>query len=252
MQSTDITTVPAPRGVSEGLRLFWLVATWFVLLGLFHVFPSADTGITTLFCRADSARAGICGLFPFRDDPLTGAIRLTLYWVPIVALVLIIADLVRLYALDRWRDRDRLRDELLAVTAYLLGPLLVVNAVLKAHSGRPRPDDTTLFGGRLDFVAAGDFSGACHSNCSFVSGEAAAAGWLLCLLPLLGSRFRGPATVAIVLVSVATPLLRVAMGGHFLSDAMLGWLLGAASLPALSVLSKPLLRRKTATLDRPG
>lgn len=252
MRFADIKTVPAPREISHRRQLFRLSVAGLVLLGLFHTFPSLDTRVTALFCRADAARAGICGLFPVGDDPLTGALRLAFYWVPIAACLLMAADIAWQYALNGWRDRDRLRDELMALTAYLLGPLLIVNAVLKAHSGRPRPDDTTLFGGRLDFVAAGDFSGACHSNCSFVSGEAAAAGWLLCLLPLLGGRFRGAAAVFIVAVSVATPLLRVAMGGHFLSDAVLGWLLGAASVPTLTLLSKPLLRRKTATLDRSG
>ena len=35
-------------------------------------------------------------------------------------------------------------------------------------------------------------------------------------------------------------------------DAVLGWLIGAASLPAVSLQSRALLRRKRATLDRPG
>ena len=72
-----------------------------------------------------------------------------------------------------------MRGVILAVAAYLVSTILLVNGLLKAYSGRPRPVDATLFGGDLGFVPAGDFSGACMANCSFVSGEAAAAGWLL-------------------------------------------------------------------------
>jgi lipid A 4'-phosphatase len=88
------------------------------------------------------------------------------------------------------------------------------------------------------------------SNCSFVSGEAAAAGWLLCLIPLLRGRFRHIVAALIIDVSLAAPFLRVVMGSHFLSDAILGWLIGAMSLPALFALHAAFPRGISATLDR--
>ena len=81
------------------------------------------------------------------------------------------------------------------------------------------------------------------SNCSFVSGEAAAAGWMLCLALWIQGQFRKALIAALVTVSVVASLLRVVMGAHFLSDVMLGWLIGAASLPALVALSFVLPRR---------
>jgi hypothetical protein len=121
---------------------------------------------------------------------------------------------------------------------------------LKAYSGRPRPVDVTLFGGDMGFAAVGDFSGACISNCSFVSGEAAAAGWLLCLIPLLRGPFRHILAALLIDISVAAPFLRVVMGSHFLSDAILGWLIGAMSLPALAASLAAMPRGISATLDR--
>jgi membrane-associated phospholipid phosphatase len=243
---------PSERAAPEVKLLLWLSIAWLVLFALFHSFPAIDTGFSSLLCHADAADPLACDVFPARDHWLTVHFRRTFYWVPIIACGLLAFDIARQYARNGWHDRSRLRAEVLALAAYAAGPLLLVNGILKAFSGRPRPDDTTLFGGHLEFVAAGDLTGACVSNCSFVSGEAAAAGWLLCLLPLLRGRFRILIAALIIDVSVAAPLLRAAMGGHFLSDVVLGWLIGAASAPALTVLTNVLLRRKTATLDRLG
>ena len=60
-----------------------------------------------------------------------------------------------------------------------LGPGLLVNVLLKDHWGRPRPVDVTQFGGDQHFVAWWDPRGECPNNCSFVSGDVAAAFWTL-------------------------------------------------------------------------
>ncbi|MCX6466146.1 MAG: phosphatase PAP2 family protein [Pseudonocardiales bacterium] len=53
---------------------------------------------------------------------------------------------------------------------------------------------------------------------------------LLALLPALAPRFRRPAIVVGALVVLAVGLTRVALGVHFLTDVVAGWLLGAAWL----------------------
>jgi lipid A 4'-phosphatase len=230
--------------------LVGLCLAWIVIFAFFHSFPAADIAVSSLFCRAKDAAAGGCDLFPARNHWLTGTFRPLFYWVPVAALVVMAADIAWQFARNRWADRERLGDELVALAAYLIGPILIVNGLLKAYSGRPRPVDASFFGGSLDFVAAGDFSGACLSNCSFVSGEAAAAGWLLCLIPLLRGPWRHIGAALIIDISLAAPFLRVVMGSHFLSDALLGWLIGAMSLPALVALHAVFPRGISATLDR--
>jgi membrane-associated phospholipid phosphatase len=84
------------------------------------------------------------------------------------------------------------------------------------------------------FMAAGNFGGSCQSNCSFISGEAASAGWLLCVIPLLPPKFRRMLAAPLIAISLATPALRVAFGGHYLSDVMLGWLLSPIVFLALA------------------
>jgi lipid A 4'-phosphatase len=111
------------------------------------------------------------------------------------------------------------------VVSMLAGPYVLVNLVLKEISGRPRPRVTDLFGGDMTFMPAGVFGGECHHNCSFVSGEASGAGWLICLLVILPPKWRKRLFIPIVASSLLTGGLRVLYGGHYLSDAMLGWLL---------------------------
>jgi len=224
---------------------------WIVLFFLFHSFPGTDIAFSSIFCTGDGRAGGLCSDFPARAHWLTGIFRPLFYWAPIAALVIMAGDIALHYRRHGWTGSDRIRGEMLAIAAYLIGPILIVNGWLKAYSGRPRPIDVSIFGGDMHFVAVGDFGGACASNCSFVSGEAAAAGWLLCLLPLLlRGRFRYLIAALMIDVSIAAPFLRVAMGAHFLSDAMLGWLIGAASLPLLIALISVLPKGISATLDR--
>jgi membrane-associated phospholipid phosphatase len=231
--------------------LVGLCAAWFLLFVVFHLLPAADIGFSSLFCGRTSTPSSCVG-FPGRDHWLTDPFRSLFYWVPIAAALALVADIALQYGRDGWRDRARLRADAVAVAAYLIGPILLVNGLLKAYSGRPRPLDTTIFGGGMSFVAAGDFSGACLSNCSFVSGEAAAAGWLMGLVALVHARLGCVAAAILIDISIAAPFLRVVMGGHFLSDVVLGWILGAASIPAMSLIADSFAKRNSATLERIG
>lgn len=222
--------------------LLGFTTAWVVLYALFQTFPTIDTGFSSLFCVSGDA-SNACSVFVARGHWLAVTFRQLFFWAPVAALALMLGDIgYQLFSKAR-ADRERVRFEVLAIAAYLVGPILVVNGILKSFSGRPRPLDTEFFGGAFNFVPVGDFTGACMSNCSFVSGEAAAAGWMLCLALWIQGRFRKALIAALVTVSVVASLLRVVMGAHFLSDVMLGWLIGAASLPALVALSFVLPRR---------
>jgi membrane-associated phospholipid phosphatase len=101
-------------------------------------------------------------------------------------------------------------------------PALVVNAGFKQNWGRPRPVNVVEFGGRQDFRPWWDNSGNCTRNCSFMSGETSAAAMLVGAATLAPPTVR-PFTIAIAsLFTLLTGLLRVAFGGHWLSDVLLG------------------------------
>lgn len=108
--------------------------------------------------------------------------------------------------------------------SFLLGPGLVVDG-LKDISHRPRPVQVTDFGGTRDFRPFYRFDGACPRNCSFPSGETAAAFWTLAPATLAPPPMRGAAIGAALIFAAGTAALRLAFGGHFLSDVVFAALL---------------------------
>jgi lipid A 4'-phosphatase len=121
---------------------------------------------------------------------------------------------------------------LLAV--FLLVPGLAVNGVLKEHWGRARPLQVEQFGGTRHFTLAILPTDQCTHNCSFVSGEAS----LGFAFVAFGFAARSPARRRLGfalggILGAAFGLIRIAQGGHFLSDVayaglvtvLLAWLL---------------------------
>ena len=112
-----------------------------------------------------------------------------------------------------------------SITLILVAPIGIVNLILKEYWGRARPSDVTEFGGTLAFTPPWEIAGQCQSNCSFVSGEVAAAATLAILIGLFTwqavPRWGRPLLVAgLVAIALATALLRVSVGRHFLSDVL--------------------------------
>lgn len=140
-------------------------------------------------------------------------------------------------------DRRRIvrgRSLIWLILSAALGPGLVVDG-LKDISHRPRPVHVTEFGGDQAFRPFYRFDGACGRNCAFPSGEAAAAFWTLAPASLAPPPLRPLAIGAAVLFGLATSLLRLAFGGHFLSDVVFAGILTIVVLAALRrmLLSRP-------------
>lgn len=232
------------RPRTAGDAFIGLFCLWWALLGLFSLFPQIDVAVASVFflprhCLTSVRPDQICGIFPYSDDAHMRLLREIFFQLPYIIAAVLVWMLFRC-----WQHHGatfnqlRARNLRIALGALLIGPVLMVNLWLKAFSGRPRPRQTDLFGGTLDFVHAGSFAGKCVSNCSFVSGEAAAAGWLFCLIFIIPQPYRSAAALPIAAVSIVIPALRVAFGGHYLSDAVLGWLSSLVIFAALLALSQ--------------
>lgn len=103
--------------------------------------------------------------------------------------------------------------------AFVLGPGLLANGIFKEHWDRARPSQTEQFGGQKRFTPPLVIADQCRTNCSFVSGEAALGFTFM----TFGFVARTPARrragfAAGIGLGGLFGLLRIAEGGHFLSD----------------------------------
>lgn len=112
------------------------------------------------------------------------------------------------------------RQWLYLAVCVLVGPLTVANLGFKDHWGRPRPTNVVEFGGSKPFLPPLEESNACDRNCSFVSGEASSI-YILCfaaafLFPLTAGLW----ALAGIVFGTFAGFVRMAEGGHFLSDVL--------------------------------
>lgn len=134
----------------------------------------------------------------------------------VLGLLIVIACLIN-------SKRHFLRPSLFLLLCFALGPGLLVNVILKDHWGRPRPIQITQFGGTATFQKPWVISQQCRHNCSFVAGDPSAMfAYFALLIFLRNKKWR------YLLASILTGLwlwmgfIRIAEGGHFLSDVFIG------------------------------
>ena len=101
-----------------------------------------------------------------------------------------------------------------------VGPGLVTNTLLKDQWGRARPAQIVEFGGSKTFTPPLLPADQCARNCSFVSGEAASMFAVFYAVALIVPHWSVATMIAGTIVGLAAGLVRVAQGGHFLSDVV--------------------------------
>ena len=208
---------PVPFGPLGRLGLHAQFHILLAVLVFFLLSPQIDIGAAALLFDADDG-------FVLVRDPTLQFLRAMVsnLTMGIVALSLL---MVLAHPLRRQAVLWPTRIWVFALTLVLLGPGLLVNVILKAVWGRARPRDITQFGGENAFTPPFQIDGECLRNCSFVSGEGAGATALALVVLLLAwsAPWRWLRPLAVVLAGyflVFGALLRVAMGGHFLSDVV--------------------------------
>jgi membrane-associated phospholipid phosphatase len=231
---------------ADPVLVLGLVALWVTLAVVFHGEPDIDKAVSALFfnptaCPEDSTKA-ICGFFPASYSAFWTVTRQVFHYAPAAAAAVVAALLARDLDAGHRFSEPRPLYSITALAAFVAGPGLLVNVFLKDYWGRPRPGGTDIFGGDLPFVPAAQWSDACDSNCSFVSGEASAIFWLVCLIPLLPPSWRRSGGVVIVVIATFTAGLRVAFGGHYLSDVVLGGLSTLVVFAVLALLAATFVR----------
>ena len=120
------------------------------------------------------------------------------------------------------------------VLCLIIGPGLVANVIFKDHWGRARPIHVSQQG-KL-FSPALIPSDQCARNCSFVSGEASSIFALFFGLAFMGGRWWRYFLGTGVLLGVIAGLMRMAQGGHYLSDVVFAGVFMALVAIGLSYL----------------
>lgn len=221
---------------------YWLTAGFALTLAAFYLWPELDLYTSALFYREGER-------FWLSDVEAVQILRETVWNLSIAAFLMAVVALV-LAAVKRPIPEFGARPAAFVFLLYLLGPILLVNAVLKNHWGRARPGSIVEFGGTREFTPPWLPADQCAKNCSFVSGEGSAAVALaitFVILAPLARRFLPRITFAAYVVLAATlPLagivLRVMTGRHFLSDTIFAALF---VLAIALVLHRLLLHRRT-------
>ena len=200
----------------------------------------------TAIAAAEEVR---CGRFLLVSDKMWIGIREIGHDLPRVLMAVVCLHLTWLMMFNPNKTMAQLYPPLVAIISALVGPLLVVNLVLKEYWGRPRPFRTEFFGGDNPYVAPGDISTYCDANCSFVSGEAAAGFWLLALMFYFTGQSRKRYVIAAIILASAIAFLRVIFGRHYISDVVVAGLIVAVVMSfTVWLLQTELVRRLLAAM----
>lgn len=194
-----------------------LLAGSLAVVALFALWPGLDLGLAGLLYSGKNSFAGRSPTGEFGR------------WIGYMAPFLILALVLAAYGVKRWLLGDAPaapsgRDVLFVGLSMLIGPGLIVNLGMKDNLHRPRPTQIVEFGGGREFRPYWRFDGACPKNCSFPSGEAAEAFWMLAPASLAPPPWRGPAIAGALAFGAAVGAMRMAFGGHFLSDVLIAGL----------------------------
>lgn len=230
----------SPAPLVSRRPLLALLAAIAITGAIFALFPGLDLAAASLFGTPEG--------FATAKVPFWRAIRQIGQYIPIAFAVLCLILLLRPLVRPQARGGPDARTLLAILLTFVLGPGLLINGVLKENSHRPRPVQVEAFGGDRVFKPWWDTSGACADNCSFASGEVAGAAAMVTAVALLPAAWSAPALALAFAFTFGVALLRMAFGGHFLSDALFAALLTFL----VAILTFRVTHSRRWALGRPG
>lgn len=215
-----------------------IIVVIFLVSAIFLAFPGLDPWFSRLFFEPELG-------FPMSRLGAFTALRSLTDSLIVVSVVVTIAALVVKLLRPSRPTPIRPCDIIFLLSSLVIGPGILVNAFFKEFWGRPRPNTVDVFGGESPFIGIWQLSDHCLSNCSFVSGEAAAAIWLVAVAIVLPARWRKPALIAISVLAVVLSVNRIAFGRHFLSDVLIAW---GVTLLVIAIVHRMVVERPPAWL----
>ena len=189
-----------------------------VFVAVYAIYPQLDLVVARQFFDESTRR------FPASASTTLEFLR---NMAMVIAWLFAAPAIVALAAKTIWPQKPLLisgRKMVFILVTIVLSAGVLTNVIFKQHWGRPRPAATADFSGTWAFKPWWDSSGACPRNCSFFSGEAATAFWTYAPASLAPPTIRPLAYAAATVFGLATGGLRMAFGGHYLSDVIVAGL----------------------------
>lgn len=180
---------------------------------IFVIFPQIDIFISSLFYSSQEG-------FFMKGTPIETVLYHSVG--PVLGLSLALPIFIWIYNLVAKKDLLHVNKKVIFYLLLVLaiGPGIIVNDILKDHWGRARPAETTIFGGHKEFTPA--FVLSDQGGHSFSCGHNAGAFFLIALA-LLATKRKALWMSLALSYGVAMSFIRIAAGGHFLSDTIVSF-----------------------------
>jgi len=207
---------PAPSAKQPAMNRAGLIIALALSLAaglLFGLYPELDLKVAALFYDASTRT------FPLNASASAAFARRAAMWIAwAMAAPAIVALVVKMIRPVKPLMMSGRAVAFLLITIF--AAVTLSNMVFKTYWGRPRPAVVTEFAGKLTFKPWWDPTGDCPRYCSFFSGEGATAFWTFAPAALAPPQWRPIAYVAATAFGLFTGGLRMAFGGHFLTDVL--------------------------------
>jgi membrane-associated PAP2 superfamily phosphatase len=191
-----------------------------IAISVIAIFPEDDLTVAGVFWTATNG-------FWMSEWSLAAVLRRVSMWPTIAIGIAALISLLQHIIAPASRQFMSARAALFLFLTVAAAPVLVVNGVFKEVWDRARPVHVTQFGGPWQFTPWWQPGSGreCRTNCSFVSGEASGAAWLAAPALLAPPAARVPLLAGVAAYTAVISGLRMAFGGHFLSDTLIAILI---------------------------
>ena len=218
-------------------KITFLAATLTAVSFIFVGFPQIDITVSALFYKPEQN-------FLLRNTPLhlfvDSWIRPSIKYLTVT---LVVACVYKLF-LGKSPIKRRFNIVAFLFSSFLLGPVLLVNGLLKEFIGRARPKNIIEYGGTKIFSPAYFPADQCETNCSFISGDAAVAFSTIAFALIFKGKLRFQLVAIALSFGVLVSIYRLGTGAHFLSDTVLS---GLFCILIILILERMLLRKADQT-----
>jgi len=202
---------------------YWIWIAFASVSALFVFFPEIDLTVSRFFFTPGVG-------FEAKGTPVEQLIYHSAGPLLVVGNIGLIAWWLSARFASRLQSRFTGKAPVFLLLLLALGPGLIVNGLLKENWGRARPIDLVQFGGSDRFTAA--FALSDQEGKSFSSGHTAASAYWIVAVLLIAPRRIWLLGVAIA-YSLTASWMRMAAGGHFLSDVVVSYFIVAILALAL-------------------